>query len=80
VMSGTPHYDRMTPAAAAQVRELAARQRTLLSTLGTVRTVEFRGVSPMDTDIYAVQFANGAAQWQIGLSDGRIASVALGPP
>jgi len=37
-------------------------------------------VSPLGSDIYFVQFANGSAEWRIGLvKQGRIGRIALGP-
>jgi len=80
LLRGIPNYDGMTPEAGAATRELLPQRQAVLNKLGALRTIQFRGVSPSDTDIYAVRFANGAAEWQIGLTEGRIASIALGPP
>jgi hypothetical protein len=42
--------------------------------------VSFRGVTSMGSDIYMVHFANGTAEWRIGLvKDGTIGRIALGP-
>src|SRR6266850_364222 len=47
---------------------------------GTRRAVSFRGVTPLDNDIYMVYFAGGSAEWRIGLTqDGKIGRLALGP-
>jgi hypothetical protein len=80
VRQGTPDYDRMTLPVAAAIRQFLPQQQAILAKLGTVRSMSFRGVSPSGNDIYMVQFANGAAEWQIGLlNEGRIASMTLGP-
>jgi hypothetical protein len=42
--------------------------------------MSFRGVTQAGNDVYMVQFANGSAEWQIGLVDeGRIGTIVLGP-
>jgi beta-lactamase regulating signal transducer with metallopeptidase domain len=80
IRSGTPDYDRMTREAAANAQQLLPQGRAILAKLGELRAMSFRGVSQAGNDVYMVQFANGSAQWQIGLlDDGRIGSVVLGP-
>jgi hypothetical protein len=45
-----------------------------------MRAMSFRGVSPLGNDIYTVHFANGSAEWRVGLvKNGRIGRIALGP-
>jgi len=45
-----------------------------------LRAVSFRGVTAMGNDIYTAHFANGTAEWRIGLAkDGTIGRIALGP-
>jgi hypothetical protein len=42
--------------------------------------MSFRAVSPLGSDVYMARFANGTAEWRIGLvKDGRIGRIALGP-
>ena len=42
--------------------------------------MSFRGVSALGSDIYIAHFANGSAEWRIGLvKDGTIGRIALGP-
>ena len=80
VRHGTPDYERMTPRTAAATRRLLPQEQAILARFGTLRAMSFRGVSQAGNDIYTVQFANGWAEWQIGLIDqGRIASLVLGP-
>ena len=80
ISRGEPDYDRMTPEVAAETRQQLLLNQAILSKLGAVRAMSFRGVSPLGSDIYIVQFANGSAEWRIGLvKQGRIGRVALGP-
>jgi beta-lactamase regulating signal transducer with metallopeptidase domain len=77
---GEPNYDRMTPEVAAQTRQQLPFNRAILSRLGALRAVSFRGVSAMGSDIYMAHFANGSAEWRIALvKDGAIGRIALGP-
>jgi len=77
---GAPDYARMTPDIAAATQRNLTLDRAILAQLGPVRAVSFRGVSMSGVDIYSVHFANGSADWRIGLvRDGRIGRIALGP-
>ncbi|MBV8775947.1 MAG: hypothetical protein JO258_02010 [Alphaproteobacteria bacterium] len=77
---GTPDYARMTPDAAAATERNLALDRAILAQLGPVRSVSFRGVGWSGVDIYTVHFANGSADWRLGLvRDGRIGRIWLGP-
>jgi len=70
----------MTPDIAAATQRNLTLDRAILAQLGPVRAVSFRGVSMSGVDIYSVHFANGSADWRIGLvRDGRIGRIALGP-
>jgi hypothetical protein len=77
---GEPNYDRMTAEVAAQTRQQLAFNQAIVNRLGALRAVSFRGVTSMGSDIYMVHFANGSAEWRIGLlKDGTIGRIALGP-
>jgi hypothetical protein len=77
---GKPNYDRMTAEVAAQTRQDLALDQAILNKLGVVRGMSFRGVNYFGNDMYMVQFANGSAEWRIGLvKDGMIGRVTLGP-
>ena len=77
---GEPDYERMTPQVAAETRQQLLLNQAILSKLGAVRAMSFRGVSPLGSDIYNVHFANGSTEWRIGLvKQGRIGQIALGP-
>ncbi len=77
---GAPDYDRMTAEVAIQTRRQLPFNQAILARLGALRAVSFRGVSSLGSDIYMVHFANGSAEWRIGLArDGTIGRIALGP-
>jgi len=77
---GEPNYDRMTPQIAALTRQQLALNQAILGRLGTLRALSFRGVTNNGNDIYMAHFANGSAEWRIGLvKDGLIGRIALGP-
>ncbi len=77
---GEPNYDRMTSEVAAQTRQQLPFNQAILSRLGALRAVSFRGVTGMGSDIYMANFANGTAEWRIALAkDGTIGRIALGP-
>ncbi|MBV8753385.1 MAG: DUF3471 domain-containing protein [Hyphomicrobiales bacterium] len=77
---GTPDYARMTPDIAAMTERDLSLDRAILAQLGPVRSISFRGVTFSGNDIYTVYFANGSAEWRIGLlRDGKIGRLALGP-
>jgi hypothetical protein len=74
---GEPNYDRMTSEVAAQTRQQLPLNQAILSRLGALRAVSFRGVSSLGSDIYMAHFANGSAEWRIGLvKDGTIGRIA----
>jgi hypothetical protein len=78
---GEPDYAGMTPQIAAATRQELVLDRAILARLGTLRALSFRGVSLNGgNDIYIAHFANGSAEWRIGLVRGdRIGRIALGP-
>ena len=77
---GEPNYHQMTPEVAWQTRRQLLLNQAILAKLGEVRAMSFRGATQLDNDIYMVHFANGSAEWRIGLVKGdRIGRIALGP-
>ncbi|UFZ05210.1 M56 family metallopeptidase [Bradyrhizobium ontarionense] len=80
IVRGEPDYAHMTAEVAAYTRQQLAMNRAILARLGEIRAVSFRGVTALDSDIYMVHFANGTAEWRIGLArNGGIGRIALGP-
>jgi hypothetical protein len=77
---GEPNYDRMTSEVAAQTRQQLPFNQAILSRLGALQAMSFRGVSSLGSDVYIAHFTNGSAEWRIGLvKDGTIGRIALGP-
>jgi len=80
IVRGEPDYVHMTAEVAAYTRQQLTMNQAILSRLGEVRAFSFRGVTALDSDIYMVHFANGTAEWRIGLArNGSIGRIALGP-
>jgi hypothetical protein len=79
VGKGQPDYDHMTLEVANITRRQLPFDRAILARLGALRAVSFRGVTALDSDIYIAQFANGSAEWRIGVRNGTITKIALGP-
>ena len=80
VVSGQPNYDRMTPEVSGETRQQLQLNQAILAKLGPLRAISFRGVSLFGNDIYTAHFADGSAEWRIGLvRDGRIGRISLGP-
>ncbi|MGX1320645.1 hypothetical protein AB7M17_004098 [Bradyrhizobium sp. USDA 377] len=76
---GHPDYEHMTPEVADLTRQQLPFDQAILTRLGALRAVSFRGVTALDSDIYIAQFANGSAEWRIGVRNGTITKIALGP-
>lgn len=77
---GQLNYDQMTSEVAGETRRNLLLHQAILAKLGALRTMSFRGVSPLGSDVYTVHFANGSAEWRIGFVDsGKIGRIALGP-
>ncbi|MBW7970500.1 M56 family metallopeptidase [Bradyrhizobium sp. BR 10289] len=79
VGKGQPDYEHMTPEVADITRQQLPFDQAILAKLGALRAVSFRGVTALDSDIYIAQFANGSAEWRIGVRNGTITKIALGP-
>ena len=80
VSLGRPDYDHMTAEVATLTRQQLPFNQAILARLGALRAISFRGVTQMGNDIYMAHFANGTAEWRIGLAkDGTIARISLGP-
>lgn len=77
---GQPNYERMTSEVAAQTHQQLPFHQAIVARLGPLRALSFRGVTSLGNDIYMAHFANGSAEWRIGLvKDGTIGRIALGP-
>jgi hypothetical protein len=77
---GQPDYDHMTPEVAAYTRQQLPLNQAILSRLGALQALSFRGASYSGNDVYMAHFTNGTAEWRIGLvKDRTIGRIALGP-
>jgi BlaR1 peptidase M56 len=77
---GTPDYDHVSPELANALRARLAQLGGMLTTLGAVQSVFFRGVGPGGYDIYGVQFANGAAEFRLSVAaDGTLDDLLFRP-
>jgi BlaR1 peptidase M56 len=77
---GAPDYDRMTAEVAAQTRAQLPMEQAIVSKLGALRALSFRGVTGFGSDIYMAHFANGTAEWRIAVvKENMIGRIALGP-
>ena len=56
---GEPNYARMTPEVATQTHQQLPFNQAILSRLGELRAMSFRGVSALGSDVYIAHFANG---------------------
>jgi hypothetical protein len=77
---GEPNYVDMTPQIARYTRQELVLNRAILAKLGELRAMMFGGITPNGNDLYIVHFANGSAEWRIGLvKQGKIGRIGLGP-
>jgi hypothetical protein len=82
---GAPSYGRMSKPLADIVRRQIAQLHAMLTALGAVESVFFRGVGPGGWDIYGAKFARGLAEFRVRLApdgniDGSIPPLCLATP
>ena len=77
---GAPDYDQMTPQFADVARQQSAYVRPLITALGPIQSVIFRGPGMGKGDRFEVRFANGAQLWSLTLTpDGKVSGASFGP-
>ena len=77
---GQPNYDHMTPELADWTRLQLPYDQAVVRKLGELRALSFRGLTRTGMNIYMASFANGTAEWRIGLArNGAVSRIALGP-
>jgi beta-lactamase regulating signal transducer with metallopeptidase domain len=75
-----PSYARMSKHLAEVARRQIAQLHAMLTALGAVETVFFRGVGPGGYDIYGAKFASGLAEFRVRLAtDGNIEDILFRP-
>ena len=77
---GQPNYEHMTPELADWTRLQLPYDQAVVRKLGELRALSFRGLTRTGMNIYMASFANGTAEWRIGLArNGAVSRIALGP-
>jgi CubicO group peptidase (beta-lactamase class C family) len=70
---GMPNYDQMDPQLADFIRIQFPNLQKTIGSLGDIKSIKFLAADPEGTDRYRVDFQNGAAEWDIKVSnDGRL--------
>jgi bla regulator protein BlaR1 len=77
INAGKPDVAAMSPQLADAVRQQMPRLQAVMSNLGAVLSVEFRGVGNQGWDMFDVKHERGAVQWRIALSARGIVTGAL---
>jgi len=81
LIAGTPDFGRMGPELTEATRRALPQIQSLLTPLGALQSLQFKGVGPAGADIYDVKFEHGTVQWKIQLTqDGKIGTSFFGPP
>jgi hypothetical protein len=70
-----PDFDLFTPGLAEIARPQMPQAEDTIAALGSLQSVNFKGVGPGGADIYDVKFERGSLEWRIFLdADGKIAT------
>jgi bla regulator protein blaR1 len=77
ISTGKPNFAEMSPALADATRQQLPRLAAAMAHLGTVQSVEFRGVGNQGWDKYDVRQEHGSSQWSIALDADGIITGAL---
>ncbi|HEX4594210.1 MAG TPA: serine hydrolase [Bryobacteraceae bacterium] len=78
--TGTPDYDRLSPALADATRQQLPQIQAMITGLGSLRSVAFKGVAPNGADIYQVKFEGGSLEYRILIGqDGKIEGANIRP-
>jgi hypothetical protein len=78
--TGKPNYDLMGAGLANATRQQLPQLQSMVSGLGAVESVSFKGVGPAGADIYQVKFANGSLEYRVSLgSDGKVEGANVRP-
>jgi hypothetical protein len=70
-----PEFDEFTRGLADIARPQMPHIEDLIAGLGSLQSVDFKGVGPGGPDLYNLKFEHGSLEWRIFLdADGKIAS------
>jgi hypothetical protein len=80
IRTGKPNFSEMSPELAKVTREQLPQLEAVMQHLGTVQSVEFRGVGSQGWDAYDVRQEHGVSRWKIAMgTDGIIAGALVSP-
>jgi hypothetical protein len=75
-----PKFDQLTPEFAEVARPQVEHTEALITGLGALQSISFKGVGPGGFDIYNVKFEHGTLDWRVLIDiDGKIAGESLRP-
>jgi CubicO group peptidase (beta-lactamase class C family) len=77
---GKPNYDLLSSGLANATRQQLLQLQSMITGLGALQSVNFKGVGPGGADIYQVKFEKGSLEYRIWLGpDGKIESANVRP-
>jgi beta-lactamase regulating signal transducer with metallopeptidase domain len=78
--AGAPNYHRMSASLADDMSRQLPKLHAMLTALGDVESIFFRGVGPGGYDIYGVKFANGLGEFRLLIApDGTVEDLLFRP-
>ena len=80
VRLGKPDYDTMSPALATTTRQQLSQLQPMITQLGSIQSITFKGVGEGCADIYQVKLEKGSLEYRIWLApDGKVESANVRP-
>ena len=77
---GKPNYDLLGPGLADATRQQLPQLQSMITGLGALQSVNFKGVGPGGADIYQIKFEKGSLDYRIWLgADGKTENAACVP-
>jgi CubicO group peptidase (beta-lactamase class C family) len=77
---GKPSYDLLSPGLATATRQQLPQLQSMITEMGVLQLVNFKGVGPGGADIYQVKFEKGSLEYRIWLGpDGKTESANVRP-
>ena len=77
---GTLNYDLLSPVLANATRQQLPQLQSMITWLGTLQSVNFKGVGPGGADICQVKFEKGSLEYRVWLGpDGKTESANVRP-
>jgi bla regulator protein BlaR1 len=77
ILTGKPNYAEMSAQLAGGTRAMLANFQATFQSMGVIRSIAFKGISPTGWDLFGVQHEHGSASWQIALDSKGIIVGAL---